>query len=71
MDVLAQYFEDIMEQRKAPDGLYGIFCEPKGNKNRNSTWLNINPTSYDVAIAQADFMNRSNKEWHYYAKPIN
>ena len=53
-----------------PEGLYGVWCEPKGHMN-NPQWLaSFDPVSYEVAIVEADRMNRLNKLWHYYAKPI-
>lgn len=59
-------------------GLYGIFCEPKGSaynevcsSMRNPQWISTSKLSYEEAIKKADEMNRANKEWHYYAKPLD
>lgn len=53
----------------APDGVYGVWCDPKGHMN-NPRWLSTDSMNYEAAIALADKMNRANKQWHYYAKPI-
>ena len=53
----------------SPEGDYGIYCEPKGHSN-NPRWLSDKHMTYDEAINKADEMNRVNKQWHYYAKPI-
>jgi hypothetical protein len=63
-----KYHKSPIEQ-PAPLGLYGVFCEPVGHKN-NPCWTNSPPKSYEEAVKEADFMNRSNPAWHYYAKPI-
>lgn len=55
--------------RPAPSGLYGVFCEPKGHMG-DPRWTSSEPKSYEAAVVEADFMNRSNHSWHYYAKPI-
>jgi hypothetical protein len=57
------------ETRPAPEGLYGVFCEPKGHMH-DPRWTSSEPKPYEAAIAEADLMNRSNHAWHYYAKPI-
>jgi hypothetical protein len=57
------------ELKPAPSGFYGIFAEPKGH-NGNPQWLSNEPVAYDVAIAEADHWNRTNNQWHYYAKPL-
>lgn len=59
----------VEEQRPAPKGTYGVFCEPLGHKN-NPCWTNSPPKSYEEAVKEADLMNRANPAWHYYAKPI-
>lgn len=60
-----------MKQNKnpPPDGSYGVWCEPKGHLH-NPQWITKSPISYEEAVALADLMNRANKAWHYYAKPI-
>lgn len=57
------------EPRPAPAGLYGVFCEPKGHMH-DPRWISSEPKPYEAAVAEADYMNRSNHQWHYYAKPI-
>lgn len=52
-----------------PKGLYGVFCEPLGHKSE-PRWTHTESGSYESAVAEADRMNRVNKYWHYYAKPI-
>ena len=52
-----------------PIGSYGVFCEPIGHMG-NPQWIYIKETSYEEAIKKADYMNRSNYAWFYYAKPI-
>ena len=60
-----------------PPGLYGVFCEGKSGMQAPH-WLHFfvdgkrmdDGCSYDEACKEADTMNRANKEWHYYAKPI-
>lgn len=54
----------------APEGFYGVWCEPRGHMN-TPRWITDKPSSYEEAIAIADQMNRANKQWHYYAKPIS
>ena len=55
--------------KPAPEGLYGVFCEPKGHMH-DPRWVSSEPKPYEAAVSEADFMNRSNHSWHYYAKPI-
>lgn len=57
------------EQDTAPEGEYGIFCEPLGHFG-NPGWMSERPMNYEEAVKEADFMCRANKFWHYYAKPI-
>ncbi len=52
-----------------PEGLYGVWSEPMGHLG-NPRWITSLPLSYEPAIALADQMNRANKKWHYYAKPV-
>ena len=56
-------------ERPAPEGLYGVFCEPLGHKG-DPCWTQSAPKDYAGAAREADFMNRANQAWHYYAKPI-
>ena len=66
---LKQHLKNI-KSKTIPKGFYGVFCEPKGHMH-DPRWLNIDkPISYEEAVLEADFMNRSNHAWHYYAKPI-
>ena len=69
MITLLEGVQRRLEVKPAPDGLYGVFCEPKGHMH-DPRWVSSNPKSYEAAVAEADFMNRSNHSWHYYAKPI-
>ena len=52
-----------------PAGEYGVWCVPKGHIN-DPRWLDHKPLTYEAACAEADRMNRTNLQWHYYAYPI-
>lgn len=58
-----------MDKGTPPSGTYGVWAEPRGHMN-NPRWITLDPMTYDEAIEKSDFMNRANKLWHYYAKPI-
>lgn len=60
---------DKREEKPAPEGEYGVFCEPLGHKG-DPCWTSSPKCTYEEAIKEADFMNRANHAWHYYAKPI-
>jgi hypothetical protein len=57
------------ENQLAPEGLYGVFCEPIGHKGYPRLTAS-DPKPYEDAVKEADSMNRSNHAWHYYAKPL-
>jgi len=67
--------KQITFQAYYPTGKYGVWCESrrKCHQNENS-WLLLSDTSfsgtYDEAVKRADEMCRSNKFFHYYAKPL-
>ena len=60
------------DESTSPPGQYGIFCEPRGNLNKDDKprWLDDRrELSYQEASAEADKYNRTNFQWCYYAKP--
>jgi hypothetical protein len=52
-----------------PDGIYGVWCEPKGHAH-DPRWFASKETSYEEAAKEADNMNRANQSWHYSARWI-
>lgn len=60
----------IDSPNKPPEGLYGVYYEPKGQMG-NPGWLTKPPMSYEEAIKEADYMCRANHAWNYYAKPVS
>ena len=55
------------QREKAPKGLWVVLAE---NRSTGEIRRMGDPAPYEEAIAHADCMNRSNKAWFYYARPI-
>jgi hypothetical protein len=64
---------DVAPLEEAPTGPYGVYCEPlvgSLGKLAIPRWSDAGNRTYEEAVKEADLMNRSDKHWHYYAKPI-
>lgn len=61
--------DELAMTEDPPQGLYGVWCEPRGHL-QNPRWLDQKPLNYEEAAKLADQMCRANKEWHYSAKPV-
>lgn len=68
-ELLNEYIEKEISIIPAPKGLYGVYYEARGHLG-NPGWLAKEPMFYEQAIIEADYMNRANQMWHYYAKPV-
>ena len=60
----------IFGDKNTPAGEWGVYCEPLAGQMRSPEWVSREPSDYESAFKYADFMNRTNHAWLYYAKPI-
>lgn len=58
------------EKLAPPPGEWGVFAEPAVGQNRDPQWAGFRFSDYESAAKHADYMNRKNYAWFYYAKPV-
>jgi hypothetical protein len=73
--MVIKLFNFIKKQIQDPStfpvtGDWGVMAEPRNGQMKSSTWITQYPLSYDDAMKKADYMNRANNQWFYYAKPL-